>query len=73
MEGSSGLYPDRSATEAAHIEVISERLRLFYVGITRARRYLHVSRSRMTRYYRREREAQTTQVLRSLRRYVHGE
>ncbi|MCA9938627.1 MAG: hypothetical protein KC418_08295, partial [Anaerolineales bacterium] len=49
MEGDAGIYPDRTATESAHIDVISERLRLLYVGITRARRYLHISRSRATR------------------------
>ncbi len=42
----NGLYPGRTATESAHIELISERLRLLYVGITRARRILHISRSR---------------------------
>jgi DNA helicase II / ATP-dependent DNA helicase PcrA len=35
-----------SATDAAHVEIIAERLRLLYVGITRARRYLAVSWSR---------------------------
>lgn len=63
MGGESSLFEGRSATESAHIELISERLRLLYVGITRARRYLHLSRSRITRYYQREREAQPAQVL----------
>jgi DNA helicase-2/ATP-dependent DNA helicase PcrA len=35
-----------SATDAAHMDIIAERLRLLYVGITRARRYLALSRSR---------------------------
>ena len=35
-----------SATDLAHVEVIAERLRLLYVGITRARRYLALSWSR---------------------------
>ena len=34
------------ATDAAHVEIIAERLRLLYVGLTRARRYLAVSWSR---------------------------
>jgi DNA helicase-2/ATP-dependent DNA helicase PcrA len=34
------------ATSTAHMEIIAERLRLLYVGITRARRYLAVSWSR---------------------------
>jgi DNA helicase-2/ATP-dependent DNA helicase PcrA len=63
MDGSAGLYEGRTPTETAHIEVIGERLRLLYVGITRARRYLHISRSRVTRYYQRERETEATQAL----------
>ena len=35
-----------SATDLAHVEVIAERLRLLYVGITRARRFLALSWSR---------------------------
>lgn len=35
-----------NATDAAHVEIIAERLRLLYVGVTRARRYLAVSWSR---------------------------
>ncbi len=70
MEGDSGLYPGRSATETAHIEVIAERLRLLYVGITRARRYLHVSRSRATGRMSGERTAEPTTVLGVLYEYV---
>ncbi|MCB9176726.1 MAG: ATP-dependent helicase [Caldilineae bacterium] len=35
-------HPGRSPTDAAHIELIAERLRLLYVGITRARRWLSI-------------------------------
>ena len=35
-----------SATHMAHVEVIADRMRLLYVAITRARRYLSVSWSR---------------------------
>jgi DNA helicase-2/ATP-dependent DNA helicase PcrA len=70
MEGSAGLYSGRSATETAHIEVICERLRLFYVGITRARRFLHISRSRTTRRYDREVDTKPTTVMGVLYRYI---
>ena len=70
MDEEAGLYPGRSATESAHIEVICERLRLLYVGITRARRYLHISRSRATRRYNRNRDAEPTTVLGVLYRYL---
>ena len=35
-------HPGRSPTDAAHIELIAERMRLLYVGITRARRWLSI-------------------------------
>ncbi|MCB8988878.1 MAG: ATP-dependent helicase [Ardenticatenaceae bacterium] len=70
MQGQSGLYDGRSATESAHIDIISERLRLLYVGITRARRYLHLSRSRATRQYNKERDAEPATVLGVLYRYL---
>jgi DNA helicase-2/ATP-dependent DNA helicase PcrA len=70
MRGTAGLFEGRTPTETAHIEVISERLRLLYVGITRARRYLHLSRSRVTRYYQRERETEATQALGVLYDYL---
>ena len=73
MAGSAGLYEGRNPTETAHIEVIGERLRLLYVGITRARRYLHLSRSRVTRYYQRERETEPAQVLGVLYDYLKQE
>ena len=65
-----GLYPNRTATESAHIEVICERLRLLYVGITRARRFLQISRSRTTRRGRSEQEAEPATVLGVLYRYL---
>jgi len=43
-------------TKAAHIELICERLRLFYVGITRAKRILHLSRSKSAGTAERRRE-----------------
>ncbi len=56
MEGQPGVYADRTPTEAAHVDVICERLRLLYVGITRAKRFLQISRSRAARTYNKERE-----------------
>ena len=70
MQGDSGLQNNLSATDSAHIEVISERLRLLYVGITRARRYLHISRSRATGSVGREKPAQPTTVLGLLYSYI---
>jgi DNA helicase-2/ATP-dependent DNA helicase PcrA len=69
MAGDPGLHEGLSATESAHVEVINERLRLLYVGITRARRFLHISRSRATRQGSREREAEPTPVLGVLYEY----
>lgn len=70
MQGDSGLFPNRTATESTHIEVISERLRLLYVGITRARRYLHLSRSRATRRYNKEQESEPATVMAVLYQYL---
>ncbi|HRO91418.1 MAG TPA: ATP-dependent helicase [Promineifilum sp.] len=70
MSDEAGIYPNRTATESAHIEVICERLRLLYVGVTRARRFLHISRSRATRRQNREREAEPATVLGVLYRYL---
>jgi len=70
MSDKTGIYPNRTATESAHIEVICERLRLLYVGVTRARRFLHISRSRATRRQSREREAEPATVLGVLYRYL---
>ncbi len=72
MHNDAGIYPDRTATESAHIEVICERLRLLYVGITRARRYLQISRSRSTRRQNREREAEPATVMSILYLYLQG-
>ena len=46
-----------SATDAAHVEIIAERLRLLYVGVTRARRYLAISWSQEIPVGRRLRSA----------------
>lgn len=70
MEGDAGIYDGRTATESAHIEIIAERLRLLYVGITRARRYLQLSRSRATRSYNKERDAEPATVMGVLYRYL---
>lgn len=70
MSDEAGIYANRTATESAHIEVICERLRLLYVGVTRARRYLHISRSRATRRQNRERETEPATVLGVLYRYL---
>lgn len=70
MEGDAGLYAGRSATETAHIEVICERLRLLYVGITRARRFLHLSRSRSKQRFDKEVDAEPASVMGVLYRYV---
>ncbi len=70
MQGDAGLYKGRTATESIHIDVISERLRLLYVGITRARRRLYVSRSRSTRQYNKERASSPASVLGVLYQYL---
>ncbi|MBP7592818.1 MAG: ATP-dependent helicase [Chloroflexi bacterium] len=70
MAGDAGIYDGRSATESAHIEIISERLRLLYVGLTRAKRFLHLSRSRATRQYNKDRDAEPATVLGVIYRYL---
>ena len=70
MAGDAGIYNGRSATESAHIDIIAERLRLLYVGITRARRYLQLSRSRATRSYNKERDAEPATVMGVLYRFL---
>jgi DNA helicase-2/ATP-dependent DNA helicase PcrA len=72
MQGETGLFPERNPTDSAHIEVIAERLRLLYVGITRARRLLRISRSRSTRQYSKEREAVPATVMGVLYQYLKG-
>jgi DNA helicase-2/ATP-dependent DNA helicase PcrA len=56
MSREEGVFANRTATESAHIELICERLRLLYVGITRARSYLHISRSRKAKPFQNEYE-----------------
>lgn len=70
MEGDAGIYDGRSATESAHIDIIAERLRLLYVGVTRARRFLQLSRSRATRSYNKERDAEPATVMGVLYRFL---
>ena len=70
MQGDAGIYNGRSATESAHIDIISERLRLLYVGITRAKRYLHLSRSRATRQYNKDRDSEPATVMGVLYKYL---
>ncbi len=73
MRAEAGLHANRTATESAHIEVICERLRLLYVGITRARRFLQISRSRATRRPRGDQETEPATVLGVLYRYLQEE
>lgn len=73
MRAETGLHTNRTATESAHIEVICERLRLLYVGITRARRFLQISRSRATRRPRGDQETEPATVLGVLYRYLQDE
>ncbi len=56
------------ATREANLETIAERLRLLYVGITRARRHLQISWSRAVELYGRERRREGTPVLKELAR-----
>lgn len=69
MEGNAGLVAGLGATESSHIEVICERLRLLYVGISRAKRYLHLSRSRASGQNHAARDAEPATVLGVLYRY----
>lgn len=71
MSGSSGIFENRTATETAHIELICERLRLLYVGITRAKRYLHISRSRKTKSFQTEYEVEPTTVMQAIYQFVN--
>ncbi len=72
MSGESGVYPGHSATDSARIELISERLRLLYVGITRARRYLHISRSRLQRSRGSDMPTEPATIMGVLYQYVKG-
>jgi DNA helicase-2/ATP-dependent DNA helicase PcrA len=70
--GDEGGRPaDYTATQLAHLEVISERLRLLYVGITRARRFLHLSRSRQVRRNRNDERTEPATILGVLHRCVY--
>jgi DNA helicase-2/ATP-dependent DNA helicase PcrA len=71
MEGDAGVLPGLDATETAHVEVIAERLRLLYVGITRARRNLIISRSRAVTAYRQEQDRGPATAMRILYEYIH--
>lgn len=62
-DDSKRVYTGLSPTQSAHVDVICERLRLLYVGITRARRFLHLSRSKVTRQGVKERDAQPASAL----------
>jgi len=71
LMGEAGAPPDISqATRQANLETISERLRLLYVGITRARRHLQISWSRAVELYGRERPQEGTPVLQELGRFL---
>ncbi len=70
MHDDAGIYDGRDATESAHIDIISERLRLLYVGITRARRKLFISRSRATRSYNKDRDTEPASVMGVLYYYL---
>jgi DNA helicase-2/ATP-dependent DNA helicase PcrA len=72
MQGDAGIYPGRTATESAHIDIICERLRLLYVGITRAQRRLHISRSRASRHYNKERDSEPATVMGVLYQYLQN-
>ncbi len=61
-----------SATEVAHMEIIAERLRLLYVGITRARRYLSLSWSREIPTGVRTRPVKMAAAFHQLKRYYEA-
>ncbi len=66
IEGSPGEVLLEEATREANLETIAERLRLLYVGITRARRHLQISWSRSVEVYGRARPQEQTPVLAEL-------
>jgi len=61
-----------SATDAAHVEIIAERLRLLYVGITRAKRYLSVSWSQEVQVGNSTRSAPLAEAFRELKRHYEA-
>jgi DNA helicase-2/ATP-dependent DNA helicase PcrA len=71
--GDPGAAPTTAeATRQANLETIAERLRLLYVGITRAQRHLRVSWSQAVEVYGRERPQEETPVLGELARFLKG-
>lgn len=71
MENDDGTFAERSPTEAAHIEVISERLRLLYVGITRARRFLQISYAKYSRSYKgQDRAVDSAEIVHVLDQFI---
>lgn len=70
LEGDARLYSHRTATESAHVDLICERLRLLYVGLTRARHHLHLSRSQASRHYNKERGPEPATALGVLYDYL---
>lgn len=71
MTDDPGTYPGRTPTESAHIDIISERLRLLYVGITRAKRYLQISRSRTVTLGGTDRPVEGSQTVGVLAQHLH--
>ena len=63
----------RSATDQAHLEIIAERLRLLYVGITRARRYLALSWSREVPAGARMRPVASAPIFQVLKQFYQSE
>ncbi len=71
LMGEEGSSADpEQATREACLETIAERLRLLYVGITRARRHLHISWSREVERYGRDRPQEGAPVLAELDRFL---
>ncbi|HFC11581.1 MAG TPA: ATP-dependent helicase, partial [Anaerolineae bacterium] len=71
MENDAGIYPERTPTEAAHIEIISERLRLLYVGITRAKRFLQISYAKFNRGFNgQDRRVDSAEIIHVLHQFV---
>ena len=70
MEDDLGHYPGRTATESAHIEVICERLRLLYVGITRARGDLQISRSQFIHRFNADIAVQPATIMAALYEFM---
>ena len=67
LMGQVGKDTSHSASDSAKLELISERLRLLYVAITRARRYLFLSWNREGRAGRRGRAIALEELDRFLR------